>query len=117
MVQRLYIFIVVSLLLVSGNSVLAQTGHLTVVPLPVAFVKYNVLKPAPGATPGSILPNMRLFASAFSALPTQAALEPDYYTRHFGFFCKKELQFEKATSIPLRVRLGDLEYVNKMEGK
>lgn len=46
-----------------------------------------------------------------------SALSDDYYTRHFGFFCKKELEFEKTTRIPLKFRLGSLDYCNSLEGK
>jgi hypothetical protein len=46
-----------------------------------------------------------------------SVITTDFYTCNFGFFCKKELQFEKATKIPLRFRLGSLQYNDYLEGK
>ena len=42
-------------------------------------------------------------------------ISPSLYTQHFGFFCRKELQLEKAIKLPLRFRLGSLDYVNSLE--
>ena len=44
-------------------------------------------------------------------------ISADFYTQNFGFFCKKELQFEKATKIPFRFRLGSLQHNDYLEGK
>jgi hypothetical protein len=64
--------------------------------------------PQPYYTPGST-----------GSLPgaSVSSLADDYYSCHFGFFCKKELEFEKTTHIPLRFRLGSLEQCNALEGK
>ncbi len=45
------------------------------------------------------------------------AIPADWYTRNLGFFCTKELQFEKAAKIPLRFRLGSVNYCDVLEGK
>ena len=48
---------------------------------------------------------------------SQPLLASDYYVKQMPFFCRKELQIEKATSIPLRFRLGSLQYTDYLEQK
>jgi len=47
----------------------------------------------------------------FSTIP------PDLSTCNYGFFCRQELKIEKATKLPIRIRLGSLEQCNYYEGK
>ena len=39
------------------------------------------------------------------------------YLKSLGVLCKAEYEFQKATLIPLRVRLGSLDYTNYLEQK
>jgi len=49
--------------------------------------------------------------------PVSDIIGPSFYSRHLGFFCRKELLFEKKIAIPLRLRLGSLDYTNYLEQK
>ena len=54
--------------------------------------------------------------NAPSNLPSiHLGFSPDFVVRNFSFFCKNEYRFEQATGIPLKLRLGSLEYVNGLE--
>lgn len=66
-----------------------------------------------------VAPNQQSYAKKMDSLRSSPVkiLSPDHYVKGLGFFCKKELQLEKATKIPFRFRLGSLEYTDQLEGK
>lgn len=41
----------------------------------------------------------------------------NFYSKRLPFFCNKELQVQKAVGIPIKFRLGSVEYCDKLEGK
>lgn len=47
----------------------------------------------------------------------QFRLSPKYYSESPGFFCQQEFKFQRKTSVPLRFRLGSMDYVNYLEQK
>jgi hypothetical protein len=44
-------------------------------------------------------------------------LPQNFYNQNLGFFCKKEVQLQKLTSLPIYFRLGTKEYVDRLERK
>ena len=44
-------------------------------------------------------------------------LPQNYYSQHLGFFCKKEAQLQKRTSLNVFFRLGSKDYVDYLERK
>ncbi len=47
----------------------------------------------------------------------KAAVDIQLKTIEQGYFCKKENKRDKGQKMGLRMRLGNLDYVNKYEGK
>jgi len=94
MVQRVFVFLVVLLLIFQGD-ILGQVK-------PVVPVTGFSLRPVPYIGSDSV---------------KVTSISPGYYSSQLGFFCKKELQLDKITPVPIRFRLGSLEYVNFLEQK
>jgi hypothetical protein len=121
--KRKLSFIVALLLLSFSGPLLAQSSDRPVPRFlsekPIQFL----LKSSPGLGSPVFEPVNRFSAHPFVAAPGPALLPgfllspADYCATHMGFICKKEWEFEKAYHLPLRFRLGSLDYVNYLEGK
>ena len=44
-------------------------------------------------------------------------LPQNFYKQNLGYFCKKEIQFQKILSLPVFIRVGSKEYVDYLEQK
>lgn len=113
MPQRVFCFVVVLILFFKGEIFSQQKQPVSASDTPrfyrFSFIQseYNFLSPGCGTLPEEMKPKY------FSLQP----VPPDFYAGILSFFCKKELQIEKATSVPFRFRIGSLDYVNYLEQK
>lgn len=48
---------------------------------------------------------------------TTSPLPPAWRYEDLALFCKIEVKMEKALNMPVKVRLGEVQYVERMEGK
>lgn len=44
-------------------------------------------------------------------------LPQNFYNQSLGYFCKKEIQLQKITTLPVFIRLGSKDYVDYLERK
>jgi hypothetical protein len=122
MPQRVFCFVVV--LILGFNGEIFSQENPTTVKLPIKYntlrnfdfekqlqVGYQLNYPKPTKND-----SLKMAPMPFSVL-SGLAIAPSFYADHLSFFCKKELQLEKITSVPIRVRLGSLDYVNYLEQK
>lgn len=61
------------------------------------------------------------FKTFIPAFPTRidgpAPIKPAFSPTDLAFFCRLEYKMEKALKFPVRIRLGEVQYVEEMEGK
>lgn len=116
MVQRLCCFLVVLLLMFNGE-ILGQVNLIDFTPSKpsesINYKKIRSLQIWPDINNLSINDSEKQTANfvLFKIIPASLSLN------NLGFFCKKELQLDKIVAVPIRFRLGSLEYVNWMEQK
>lgn len=80
-----------------------------VLPLPDAFLSFS---------PVHYLSFFRTTDTALDrALLTADPLPRAYRYEELAFFCRIEVQMERAFKFPVKFRLGEVQYVERMEGK
>ncbi|WP_276479416.1 hypothetical protein [Paraflavitalea pollutisoli] len=78
---------------------------------------FNISQHLPDTSYPVTLPLLRVALPVQNFTSSPSSITRDYYTKHFGFFCRQELQFEKASGLPLRFRMGSLQDCDYLEGK
>jgi hypothetical protein len=116
--QRVYGFLVVLLLIITSKIYSQQQMPLIAQNMPPGLQSFPIFQ-NPDVNPSYFFKDQLLKKNYACNLYNDAlfVIKSDFYLNYMGFFCRKELMIEKMTSIPFRLRLGSLEYVNRIEGK
>lgn len=64
-----------------------------------------------------LLPLSSFFQPRISISKYNNPTLPKYSVDQLPFFCKMEVKMEKKTKVPVKIRLGEVQYTEKMEGK
>ena len=110
--QRVVFFLVVFLLMFLGGGFAQKKPFLPISPGAITICEFR--------TPFSnkVFVNNQLSIDQVNRISLiKQPVPANYYNQFLGLFCRKEWQLERAVSIPLRFRLGSLEYVNWLEQK
>lgn len=81
--------------------------------LAVAFFLLLLLNSSKGATQVSLKQKPEIAGKKI----TLRILPQNFYNQHLSFFCKKEIEVQKLTALPLFIRLGSKEHVDYLERK
>jgi hypothetical protein len=68
-------------------------------------------------TPVLIIPTIAKKIPSLSPNYSLLVLPSNYYYTQLGIICKSEIKIESYIKLPLKIRLGSLQYCNWMEGK
>ncbi|MFN7118231.1 MAG: hypothetical protein ACK4TA_15630 [Saprospiraceae bacterium] len=80
-------------------------------------LRREALATTPVLMPSLYAPIPALNITSFKFLNAKPSVPIVYSYHNLAFFCKVEVKLEKAVKLPVKFRLGDVEYVDRLEGK
>ncbi len=79
---------------------------------------YKDYFPAPFIPSGELIMAAKSYPADIQAVrPPVDLSDIKFNIDHLATFCRLELKLEKATKFPVKFRLGEVQYVEQMEGK
>jgi hypothetical protein len=95
---------------IAGKSIVALRQEASVPTPQRLFQQGFALLPYP-------LPGFRVNTPWISAVPRSSSPVRAFSPGDLAFFCRLEFKLEKTLRFPLKIRLGEVQYVDQLEGK